>query len=251
MALKDMVGKPEPKPIIATICGDAGTGKTSLAATFPKPIFIRAEDGTQSIMGMKDVDVLPIVDGADSLTKQLMAVLRDDHDYKTLVIDSVSALERLFIQEILAAEPNVKSINQACGGYGAGWNAVQAKHMSVRKAAGLIRDQRKMNVIFIAHADLERVVDPSGEDFNRWSLQLNGKSQAPYVGDVDMVAFLRLKAYVKTTDDNKKKVVGANGAREIICHADPATVCKNRFGITSVIDVKQGENPFNGIIEGV
>lgn len=45
MSLLDTVKKPEDRPVIATVTGDAGIGKTTLAATFPKPIFIRAEDG--------------------------------------------------------------------------------------------------------------------------------------------------------------------------------------------------------------
>src|SRR3546814_5981489 len=49
MSLADLVSVPEDRPVIVTICGDSGMGKTSLAATFPKPIVIRAEDGLQAI----------------------------------------------------------------------------------------------------------------------------------------------------------------------------------------------------------
>lgn len=249
MPLSIPVEKPTTSPHIITICGDAGTGKTTLAATFPKPVFIRAEDGTKSLLG-KDIDLLPIVKSEEELNAQLKALINEEHDYQTLVIDSVSALERLFVQTVLESDPQAKSINQAMGGYGAGWNAVTAKHMRVRKAAGILNSKRGMNVVFIAHADIENVPDPSGEDYQRWSLQLNRKSQPPYVGDVDIVGFLRFKSFVKTDDKGKKKVIGT-GDREILCNPEPSTVCKNRFGIEKPIPVKMGENPFSAIFEGV
>jgi len=34
------------RPIIATLFGEGGMGKTTLAAMFPNPVFIRTEDGT-------------------------------------------------------------------------------------------------------------------------------------------------------------------------------------------------------------
>ena len=49
MSILSQIEKPSARPVIVTICGDSGLGKTNLAATFPKPIFIRAEDGLQGI----------------------------------------------------------------------------------------------------------------------------------------------------------------------------------------------------------
>ena len=45
MGILDSVSKPGDRPVLVTICGDSGMGKTTLATTFPKPIVIRAEDG--------------------------------------------------------------------------------------------------------------------------------------------------------------------------------------------------------------
>ena len=36
MGILDSVAKPIDRPVIVTICGDSGMGKTTLAATFPK-----------------------------------------------------------------------------------------------------------------------------------------------------------------------------------------------------------------------
>jgi GTPase SAR1 family protein len=48
------------RPIIATLFGEGGMGKTTLAAMFPNPVFIRTEDGTASLKGNDNVSMFPL-----------------------------------------------------------------------------------------------------------------------------------------------------------------------------------------------
>jgi len=243
MSVLSTVAKPENRPPIITICGDAGTGKTSLAATFPNPIVIRGEDGLQSIPADMRPDAFPTLKSADDLWPQLMALLQEEHDYRTVIIDSVSALETLFIRSVMESDGRAKSINQALGGYGAGVNAVAAMHQRVRKACGLLNERKNMAVIFVSHADLEAVRPPDQDDYTRYSLRLMAKSLPPYVDDVDMVAFVRLVSALRGEEGDRKKII-SNGDREVICHATAASVSKNRYGITEALDFEPGVNPF-------
>lgn len=243
MSVLASISKPANRPPIITVCGDAGTGKTSLAATFPNPIVIRAEDGLQSIPASRRPDAFPVLRTADDVWPQLMALLQEDHDYKTVIIDSVSTLEQLFIRHVMESDGRAKSINQALGGYGAGIAAVAAMHQRVRKAAGLLNERKGMAVIFISHADLEAVRPPDNDDYTRYSLRLMAKSLPPYVDDVDMVAFVRLVSALRGEEGDRKKVI-SNGDREVICYATAASVSKNRYGITEPLDFTPGENPF-------
>lgn len=240
------ISKPQDRPAIITITGDAGTGKTTLAATFPKPICIRAEDGLSAIPSEQRPDAFPVIQKADDVWDQLMALIKEDHQYKTLVIDSVTALERFFIQSVVDSDPkNPRSINQALGGYGAGLAAVAALHQRVRKAAGVLNN-KGMHVVFIAHADTETIEPPDADPYTRYSLRLGKKSIAPYVDDSDLVGFIKLQTYV-TGDGDRKKAI-SDGKRIITCHAMASCISKNRFGITSDLPVDQGINPFIGII---
>jgi len=246
------VGKPARKPVIATICGDAGTGKTSLAATFPKPIFIRAEDGMRSLdqqvtagLIAEMPDAFPVLTGDNAtatLFDQMIALLKENHDYKTVVIDSVTALERIFIEEVMRIDGRAKSINQAMGGYGAGQAAVAAQHQRLRRAAGFLSDRRGMNIVFLAHADVETMRLPDSDDYMRYSLRLPSKSQPPYIDDVDIVGFVKLVSAVTGADGERKKAI-STGDRELICHATVSNVSKNRMGITEPIDFVLGTNP--------
>lgn len=248
MSVLSTIKKPETRAPIITICGDAGTGKTSLAATFPNPIVIRAEDGLMSIPADKRPDAFPLLKSADELWPQLLALLQEQHDYKTLVVDSVSACEQLFIKDVMDRDGRAKSINQALGGYGAGAAAVAAMHQRLRKGAGLLNERKGMAVVFISHADLEAVRPPDQDDYTRYSLRLMGKSLPPYVDDVDMVGFVRLVSALRGDEGDRKKII-SNGDREVICHATAASVSKNRFGITEPLEFAAGENPFANLFD--
>jgi AAA domain len=250
MSLLSTVEKPQDRPPIITICGDAGTGKTRLAATFPNAIFIRGEDGLQSVPKADRPDAFPILKTADQLFEQMMALIKEPHEYKTVVIDSVSAIEQLFIADVLARDGKAKSLNQALGGYGNGRGAVATMHQRLRKAAQALSDRRGVTVVFIAHADIEKMSLPDSDDYSRYSLRLMPTSLPYYVDDVDMVAFIRLVTAVRGDDGERKRAV-STGDREIICHAAASCVSKNRYGITEPIDVPEGENPLLALIPGM
>lgn len=243
MSLLETISKPQPRPPIMTIVGEAGTGKSSMASAFPNPIFIRAEDGLGRISKQVDApDAFPPVSDADVLFDQLISLATEEHSYDTLVIDSVSKLDEIFTRSILEKDGRAKTLATAMGGYGAGFQMLTSMHNRVRKAAGVLNTTKGMAVIFIAHADLETVRPPDTEDYQRYSLRLSKGSIAPYVDDVDLVGYVRLSSALRGDDGERKKVV-SDGSREFICHTTAASVAKNGLGITVPIPFAEGANP--------
>jgi AAA domain len=248
MSIMSSISKPADRPVLVTICGDSGTGKTTLAATFPNPIIIRAEDGLQAIPEARRPDAFPLLNTVDDLWEQLKGLINEKHDYQTLVVDSVTALERLFVQHVVDSDPKKpKGIQQAHGGYGAGRDAVSAMHARVRKAAGLLADKRGMHTVFVAHADTARIEPPDTDAYMRYTLRLHEKSMPAYVDDVDIVGFLKLETFTTGNDGERKKAI-SDGTRVIITYATAANVSKNRFGITEPLRVEAGSNPFTKIV---
>lgn len=242
MSILSQISKPADRPIIVTILGDAGMGKTSLAATFPAPVFIRAEDGLQAVPEEFRPDAFPVISSSEELYAQLGALIKEEHNYKTVVVDSVTALEQIFTAEVVASDPkNPRSINQALGGYGAGMAAVGAMHQRVRKAAGMLVE-RGINVVFIAHADTETIELPDQDPYTRYNLRLGKKSMAPYTDNVDIVAHVKLQTYTMGDGDRKKAI--SDGSRIVTCYATASAVCKNRYGITEDLPAPLGVNPF-------
>lgn len=246
MSLLSTIEKPKDRMPIITILGEAGTGKTNLAATMPKPIFIRIEDGLQSIPAANRPDAFPVVDSVETLFAQINALLREEHDYKTVVFDSVTKLDRMFEKYIIDSDPKQpKSINQAMGGYGAGLSAVANLHGRIRKAAGMLNDAG-MCVNFIAHADTETIELPDSDPYMRYSLRLGKRSLAHYVDDVDAVALVKLETFY-TGDGDRKKAI-STGDRVICMNATSSSVTKNRYGVTEDVKFDLGVNPFTTII---
>lgn len=247
MSLLSTISKPQDRSVIVTIIGDSGLGKTTLAATFPKPIVIRAEDGLQAIPSDMRPDAFPLINKVDDLWEQLKALVTEKHDYQTLVIDSVTALERLFTQHVIESDPKQpRSINQALGGYGAGLAAVATMHQRVRKACGVLNERKNMHIVFVAHADTETIELPDQDPYTRYSLRLGKKSVAPYVDDSDVVGFLKLQTY--TTGDGDRKKAISDGSRLLVTYATASNVSKNRFGINDDLLVEHGKNPLVNII---
>jgi hypothetical protein len=242
MSILATAGKPQKRPVAITILGDAGLGKTSLAATFPKPIFIRSEDGLMSVPDAMMPDAFPLIKSVEDLWLQLTALIRDEHDYQTAVIDTVTTLDAIFMDHVLDSDPKKpKSINQAHGGYGAGRDMIASLHRRVRNAAGMLMD-RGMNVVFVAHAETVRIEPPDASPYTKYAMRMNEKSTLPYIDNVDAIGFIRLETFVMGDGDLKK--AHSDGTRQLVCHAMAANVSKNRFGITEPINLEIGVNPF-------
>ena len=242
MSLLNSIQKPQDRPVIATITGDAGLGKTSLAATFPKPIFIRAEDGLQAVPLESRPDAFPVITSSDDVWEQLTALIKEDHQYKTLVIDSITQLDTLFINHIVETDPKKpKSIAQALGGYGAGFQMLSSLHGRVRKAAGILNERKGMNIVFIAHAETETIELPDQDPYTRYNIRMQKKSVSHYIDNVDLCGFIKLETFTQGDGERKKAV--SDGTRLLVTYATAANISKNRFGITEDIIVTPNVNP--------
>jgi phage nucleotide-binding protein len=241
--LKSLSKPKADRPIIITLFGEGGMGKTTLAAMFPRPVFIRTEDGTASLTGNDDVSLFPIARSSQDVLDQIEALATQDHDFKTLVVDSITQLATLIEAEIVAADPKAKSINQAGGGYGAGYNTAADRHRMVREWAGALAYDKGMNVVFIGHADTETLDLPDMDAFGRYTVRLHKKSLPHYTDNVDAVCMIRLKSFVRGDGDKKRAV--STGEREIICYPQASSVTKNRFDITQPLPFSfETGNPF-------
>lgn len=250
MSILSSIAKPNDRPIICTITGDAGLGKTSIASTFPKPIFIRAEDGLQAVPEASRPDAFPVLNNVDDLWEQLTALIKEDHKYKTLVIDSITQLDTLFTNYVVDTDPKKpKSIAQALGGYGAGFQALSSYHGRVRKAAGILNESKGMNIVFIAHSETETIELPDADPYTRYNIRMQKKSVSHYTDNVDLVGYLKLETHTMGDGDRKKAI--SDGTRILVTYASASNVSKNRYGINKDLIVVAGQNPLLNLIPSI
>ena len=241
MSLFDTLVTPTNKTVMATIVGEGGVGKTSLSALFPKPVFIRVEDGMKSIRGEMPA-AFPVAQSSDEVLAQLSMLGQEEHDFKTVVIDTVTKLNILIENEIVAGD-NAKSINTALGGYGAGLSAAAEKHRKVKLYCDKLVEMKEMNVVFIAHAEVENIDLPDKDMYMRYTIRMPKKSVSHYSDDVDLVAYIKLNTFTMSAKGSDKQKATTDGSRVITCYPTPNHISKNRYGIKENLIFTEGDNP--------
>ena len=89
-------------PLIASIYGRPGTGKTRFSCTFPKPLLlIGTEDGTASVVGQEGIDFI-LLEKCQELGQLVTDVLAPAScKYKSVVLDNGTKFRDMRITEIL------------------------------------------------------------------------------------------------------------------------------------------------------
>ena len=212
------------------IYGAEGVGKSSFAALAPSPIFIQTEDG----LGEIDTSRFPLCKTFDEVIQQLQAVRDEEHNFQTLVIDSLDWLERL-IWDRVCCDYGVKSIEKADGGYGRGYVLALTYWRQIISHLNDIRNRRGMCVILISHASVERFEDPEHAAYDRYTPRLHKKANSLICEWVDAVLFATRRMRVDSTT-GKAAPVGADGGERIIrTNGSPACIAKNRYGLPAEI----------------
>ena len=188
MSLAEMLEKPQLRPVRVTILGEAGVGKTSLANTFPNPVFMRFEDGMASL-GADAPPCTPVLTSTEEAMTYLNALGEDPHEFETLVIDSVSALASICEREALEACPKgAKTLASAHGGYGAGFQFAASLINHVFNVTTMLQRHRDMHVVYIAHGGTEVIEPVDSDPYMRLTLKMNKRLATSFIDDVDVWA---------------------------------------------------------------
>lgn len=264
--------KPSTKPPMLTIVGTPGVGKTTLAALFPSPVIVQAEDGGAVFDTWADdvkpmlFPVLPraeekdgklVVSTKTALLEQLRALATEKHEFKTVIIDAVTSLHALFEHEV-ATSYGVDNVADAAGGFHKGYLVVKEYHSEIKAACDYLRDKKGMTVVFLAHAGIKKVKNrPDADEYTIFTLDMHEQSVSIYTNLVDAVLYLRQDEFVKGVQTDKKgattkfgKMV-QTGERVLVTSGDGKVGyanAKNRFDLEPEIQVGKGENPLLQVI---
>lgn len=211
------------------IYGPPGVGKTSLAASFPKPLGIRTEDGMHHV----DVDTFPLVTDWMQLQEILLNLGNTEQElpYETLIVDSVDWLERVIWKHV-AAEHSAKSVDAIPYGRGFG-DAAKMMGDFLDGLQGVYK--RGLHIVLVAHSQVVKVEPPNADCYDCYAPRLHKKCCDLVMEWVDNIFFCDFLIRTRKEDKgfgNKRTVTLDSGEQRVLyTRPAPGHIAKNRLDI--------------------
>lgn len=227
--LKEITKGPIVLPLFGAIYGVEGVGKTTFVDKLPDPVFVGPEV-TQKIKGSR----FPVPASWEDFLAQLDDLMNPYYTYKSLGVDSLDHLEQ-YLFEYLRRVYKVTSHEDAGGSFGKWVGIAQREWLKVLAKCEALREEKKMNVIFLAHSDIKVFNDPlTAKPYDRYRMKLNDKCAAIIREKLDFIFFANFKTAVVTENSKATKGRGvSDGARLIYTEKRASHDAKNRFTMPS------------------
>lgn len=214
------------------LIGTEKIGKSTFASQSPNPIFVQVKGETG--LDMIDAPKFPPVSRFEELLETFEA-LNDNHDFSTVVIDSLTTLEPM-IGDYACRQEGVTSIAKLGGGYGHQEAVLCNYARTIMDSLDYLREQRGMGCILICHTKSNPGTfnDPETDPYNTYKVDMRDSIASAFYRWSDAILFGTFKKYTKTTDAGpNKKIVHATGAGERVLYTEkrPAFTAGNRYGL--------------------
>lgn len=221
-------------PVRAVVYGPEGVGKSTFAAAWPSPVFLDVEGGTKQL----DVARIEPITTADELRRAVAQLATEDHDFRTVVVDTADWLERKITDDV-CRKGKVENIEGF--GYGKGYTILAESIAGFLRSLDELQAKRGMHVVLLAHATTKRCDPPteSGQPFDRYELKCT-KQVSPLLKEwADLLLFLNFKTTVVEGVSGKSKGLGGRERCMYTTH-HAAYDAKNRFGLPDELPVAIG-----------
>jgi hypothetical protein len=212
------------------IVGQGKIGKTTFAAMAPKAIGILTEDGADAV----DANAFPLATSLADVYSAVATLINQDHDFQTLFIDSLDWLEPL-VQDHVCKANNWKNIEQP--GFGKGYVAAAEEWRNLLSGLEVLRADKGMGIILIAHDKIKRIEDPLTEGFDSHVLKLHDRAGALVQEWADVIGYAGYRIFTSKTDagfGNKETKATTTGERILHVEPHPAHCGGNRFGLSNM-----------------
>lgn len=219
--------------------GTAGMGKTTLALEAPDPVYIQIAP-ERPPMGVETSSFGEITSWPQ-VCEALTALYEEEHAYKTVVIDSLDALEPLIWKDICLQN---QWANIETPGYGKGYMVADSHWRQLIDMCDYLRRDRGITVIWLALAAANNHEEPGAQPYKRYDLKLHKRAEGLVTQAADAVLFLNTKVTIKESDGGfgkKNTHAEGGGTRWLFTDGRPAFIAKNRFNMPDAFVVPKAK----------
>jgi hypothetical protein len=220
------------RPVFAVLVGPHGVGKSTFGASLPNPIVIATERIDQI-----SVPKLPVPKSFSELYRQIDALDKEEHDYESIILDSVDAADLLVVQRV-CAEGKCKSIEEFGGGWQKGYT--RGRELWTGLLSQLRDMSERFNILLIAGAHVKSFSDPLlSVPYDRWTLKLQEKSAELIRQMCDLIMFVNIETAIEKDTPKARKGRGIVTDDRLLWTA-PTTgfEAKNRYNLDSPLEFK-------------
>lgn len=219
------------------IYGPEGIGKSTLASTAPKPLFLDTERGSGHL-DVTRVSVNSFADLKDALETVVGLVKTKAFEYESLVLDTADNLWRLCADHV-CAQGKKNSIEDF--GYGKGYAMAFDTFRDVLHALDFI-NRHGVWIVVVSHAMVEKIAPPDAEEYSKYCIKVSAPTKQAQVAREYLKEWcdcLLFAHYEVTVNTEQKRAMG--GAERILSTSShPAWEAKNRVGLPEHLPMEQG-----------
>jgi hypothetical protein len=223
------------RPPIVCVHGGPGIGKTTFAANAPDAVFIRTEDG----LGNIEATAFPMAKTFADVMEAITSLASENHDFKWLVLDSLSALEPMIWAQV-ASDDNKKNIEEL--GYGKGYIIALEKWRELLDGLAFLASEKKIGSILIAHSDIVRHEPPDMAAYDRTQIKLHKRAFQLIYERADVIGYAAPEIFISKDGDPKslkgaRNLATGSGQRWLHLVEKPAFIAKNRYQMPEKIQL--------------
>jgi AAA domain len=223
-----------------------GSGKTSFAANAPKPVFLmsKGETGLETLIDsgrLPEVPHFPEIQVWGDLLSAIEWLTGSEHDYRTVVLDTLNGFERLCFEFVCDREYGGDWGKKGFASYQQGADVSTSEWRLLLNALDTLREKKRMAVIGLCHTRVSTFKNPAGADFDRYTPAMHTKLWELTHRWADHVCFVNFYTEVVTDgrpSDAPKKGKGKGGQdRVMYTERHAAYDAKNRAGLPEEVDM--------------
>ena len=195
-------------PVRFLLYGANGVGKSHFASQFPNPIFIDTENS------LLHYDVArQHVTSWEEFIEFLTKLVEKDHNYKTVVIDSLDLLQE-WGKESVKEEGGLEDFYK----FGKGWGNLASLFFRIRNGLEILNLKKRMHIVFISHVATRRIEPLDRPPYDMIMPALNNSILPVFANWCNFIGYAHVRLAVEKTLErkhNKIKTVMKFGERRI------------------------------------